>query len=78
MREVTLEEARAAVKQRLSAKRYAHSLAVSASAVDLARKYGACPERAAFAGLIHDICKDDSQENQLQVVVKTQLFSENQ
>lgn len=51
---------------RLSDKRYRHSLAVSEAARQLAERYQGDPEKAEFAGLIHDVCKDDSQEKLLQ------------
>ena len=68
MKSVGFAEAEKAVRARLSEKRFRHSLAVSESAEILAQKYGADPEKAAFAGLIHDVCKDDSPENQLQMM----------
>lgn len=51
----------------LSKKRYQHSLAVAESARYLALKYHFDPDKAEFAGLVHDVCKDDSKEKQLQM-----------
>lgn len=60
------DEIKKELKNRLSEKRYLHSLAVSEAARSLASKYHCDPQKAAFAGLIHDVCKDDSKEKQLQ------------
>lgn len=54
--------------ERLNTKRFIHSLNVSRAAVDLARKYGVDEEKARLAGLLHDVCKNDSAEKQLQMI----------
>ena len=64
------ESARRVIKERLSEKRYEHSLAVAKAAEKLARKYNADPAKARFTGLLHDICKDDSEQSQLQMFDK--------
>ena len=43
---------------RLSEKRREHSQRVAAEAAELARRFGAAPEAAAIAGLLHDYCRD--------------------
>lgn len=53
------------IKSRLTDWRYRHSVNVAAEAVRLAKKYGADPERAELAGLLHDITKDMSKKEQL-------------
>lgn len=59
-----IEEYKKLLKSRLSDYRYNHSLCVAESAVELAQKYGADPERALVAGLLHDITKEaDRQEH---------------
>lgn len=59
-----IEEYKALLKSRLSDYRYNHSLCVAESAVELAEKYGADPEKALVAGLLHDITKEaDMQEH---------------
>ena len=45
------------LKTKLDDYRYIHSLGVAKSARHLAELYGADPEKAYFAGLLHDICK---------------------
>ena len=46
------------LKAQLSAKRYAHSLNVAEECRRLAEKYGEDPDKAYFAGLLHDVCKE--------------------
>lgn len=58
------------LKERLVEKRYIHSLNVADSALELAQKYGADKEKAYFAGLVHDIMKNASDEEQLQIMEK--------
>lgn len=52
----------------LSEYRRIHSLNVAEEAVRLAKKYGADPEKARLAGLLHDITKEIDQENQLKII----------
>ncbi len=52
------EEFMSILKERLTEKRYIHSLNVADSAKELARIYGADEEKAYTAGLVHDCCKD--------------------
>jgi nicotinate-nucleotide adenylyltransferase len=41
-----------------SPKRFKHSVRVAKMATKLSKKYGADPEKAYFAGLAHDLCKE--------------------
>lgn len=50
--------------------RFLHSLNVAESARVLACKYGADEEKAYFAGLVHDIMKNATEEEQLQIMEK--------
>lgn len=59
------------LEKRLKKSRFEHSLNVADSAVSLAVKYGADPEKAYIAGLLHDCTKNESNERQLQ------FFSDN-
>ena len=56
------------VKDRLSDYRFYHSVCVSESAKALARRYGADENKAELAGILHDICKEDSLEDQLDII----------
>ena len=64
------EEIKAVLKARMNEHRFEHSLNVAERAAFLAEKYGADIEKAAFAGLIHDICKGIPKEEQLSVIEK--------
>lgn len=54
------------LQKRLTPKRYFHSLCVAEEALKLGLKYGADPEQAFLAGLLHDTTKDNSSAEQLQ------------
>lgn len=55
------------IEKMLKPKRYYHSLCVADEAQRLAIKYGADSEKAYLAGLLHDITKNISDEEQLQM-----------
>ncbi len=59
------------LKENLSAKRYQHSLNVAAECKKLAEKYGEDPDKAYFAGLLHDICKELPAEEQRSLVIES-------
>lgn len=59
------------LKENLSQKRYTHSLNVAEECRKLARKYGEDPEKAYFAGLLHDICKEIPDEQQKKLVIES-------
>lgn len=61
-----LEAVKQLLSERLCEKRYHHSLNVADEARRLAEIFGEDPEKAYFAGLVHDICKDEPKEEQLQ------------
>ena len=55
------------LKKRLNEKRYIHSLAVADEALRLAKKYGGNEEKCYLAGLLHDITKNASEEEHLNI-----------
>lgn len=61
------------LKEQLSPKRYQHSVNVAAECKKLALKYGEDPDKAYFAGLLHDICKELPNEEQKEMVVRSGL-----
>ena len=63
----TNEQYIAILKRRLTPYRFEHSLAVAEEAKRLAPLYGAEPEKAYTAGLLHDIMKDASPAEQMGV-----------
>lgn len=56
------------LEKRLNEKRYLHSLAVADEAVRLADMYGADRQKAYLAGLLHDITKNASAEEHLNIL----------
>lgn len=56
------------IKEKLTPKRYDHSIKVSEEAVRLAKKYGADPKKAKIAGVLHDIMKDTPADVQLSII----------
>lgn len=67
---MNIAEYKILLEKRLTKKRYAHSVAVAGEAVRLAEMYGADTDKAYLAGLLHDVCKDDSRETLLQIFDK--------
>jgi nicotinate-nucleotide adenylyltransferase len=63
------EEKKKYLKNNLSQKRYNHSLNVAEECRKLALKYGEDPEKAYFAGLLHDICKEIPADEQKKIVL---------
>lgn len=53
------------IKSKLNIDRFQHSLNVANSARELAEIYGADPDKAYTAGLLHDVMKNASHEEQL-------------
>jgi len=64
-----IDEKKKFLKTHLSQKRYQHSLNVATECEKLAEKYGEDPEKAYFAGLLHDICKELPHEEQKELVL---------
>ena len=59
------------LKENLSQKRFTHSLNVAEECRKLALKYGEDPDKAYFAGLLHDICKELPDDEQKSLVVES-------
>ncbi|WP_438433256.1 bis(5'-nucleosyl)-tetraphosphatase (symmetrical) YqeK [Gorillibacterium sp. sgz500922] len=70
------EELMEAVRRELPAKRWQHTLGVMQSARELARKFGADPDKAELAGLLHDYCKYWPTERQRLVILESDLPNE--
>lgn len=54
-----LEEIRKKVEEKLSKKRFKHTLSTEKAAAKLAQRYGVDEEKARIAALLHDYCKED-------------------
>ncbi len=63
----------AVIKERLTEKRFIHSLEVAKSAEYLAEKYGADKEKAYTAGLLHDIFKDTPKDEQFTYIALNKI-----
>lgn len=74
---MTEQKARRLAKKRLSAKRYQHTLNVRRMAVKLAKRWGADPEKAALAALLHDTAKELPREEMLQILNDNAIITEN-
>lgn len=62
-----LNRIRELLYQSLSSSRYQHSLGVAYTAACLAMRYGADPEQAELAGLLHDCAKEYREEELLRI-----------
>ena len=62
------------LKTKLDNYRYIHSLGVAKSARHLAELYGGDAEKAYFAGLLHDVMKNASPDEQLQIIKKADII----
>lgn len=66
-----IDEKKKYIKEHLSAKRYGHSMNVAAECRKLAEKYGEDPDKAYFAGLLHDVCKELPEDEQRELVISS-------
>lgn len=64
---MTVDEYKIILRQNLSEKRYFHSLCVAAEAKKLAEKYSGDCDKMYIAGLLHDITKNKTDTEQLQL-----------
>ncbi len=62
------------IEQRLSPKRFLHSMNVAKECVKLAEKYGGDKQKAYLAGVLHDIMKEESPEMQLQTINESDIM----
>lgn len=74
---ITLSEAQKLAQTTLSEKRYRHTVNVSALAQQLAQKNGLSGQKAALAGMLHDICKELPRENMLQIFTQNDIMKFN-
>lgn len=65
------------IQAKLTQKRFFHSVCVAEEAKRLAEKYGADPNKAYLAGVLHDIMKDSSQNEQLQILDRFDIILDN-
>ena len=58
------------IKQNLSEYRYHHSMCVAKRAKELAHEYNLDEEKAYLAGVLHDVCKEKSYDEQIEIIEK--------
>jgi len=68
------EEMRKEILSRLHGYRYEHTLGCERAAVCLAQRFGGDVEKAAFAAILHDITKQFSKEEQLNLCEKYDII----
>jgi predicted HD superfamily hydrolase involved in NAD metabolism len=73
---MTLDEIKARLVVALTPKRYAHSINVMKTSMEIAEKYGADPEKALLAGLLHDCARDISDEEILELCKKYDIITD--
>lgn len=73
---MTIEQASKLAKQKLSVKRYKHVSNVADAAITLARRYGVDPQKAALAAWLHDIVKEQSKEELLQILGQDAIIAQ--
>src|SRR5699024_4592688 len=61
------------VKEKMSKKRFQHVLGVEQTAVQLAKEYAADVEKASIAALLHDVAKEQSEDEMRDIVISENL-----
>ena len=72
-----IEKIKKDLKEMLSEHRYNHSIGVMNKAVELAKVYGVDEDKAALAGLTHDIAKEIPEEEALKIAEKNNIVIDN-
>lgn len=72
-----LDEYKKLIKTKMSEHRFIHSVNVSKEAKNLAKIYGADEEKAALAGMLHDITKEMSRDEQLKIISDSGIILDN-
>lgn len=71
---LSIAEYKKIIKSMMSENRYNHCVNVSKEAVKLAKRYGGDEEKAAVAGILHDITKEMPKEEQLQIMLDSGII----
>lgn len=74
---LTVTECEQIIRPFLTEKRFYHSKCVSKEAGVLARRFGADPEKAEIAGMLHDIMKDTDADKQLKIMERFGIIRNN-
>ncbi|KZE41934.1 phosphohydrolase [Brevibacillus parabrevis] len=70
------EELLARIRTQMHEKRFNHTLGVAQAARNLALRYGADPDKAELAGLLHDYCKCWPVEKMFEILVRHDMPTE--
>ncbi len=62
------------LKKRLSKERYHHSICVASEAKALAKENDFDEKKAYLAGLVHDVCKEESTKKQLEIMSRCRTY----
>lgn len=74
---VGIDEYKKIIKTKMGDYRFNHSVNVSKEAKKLARIFGADEEKAALAGILHDITKELQKEEQLKIMTDSGIILDN-
>lgn len=74
---MNIKEADRLARERLSDRRYSHTLGVVKAAVALAPRFGADPEKAELAAFLHDIFKEESDDVLLKTLGTSDIIHDN-
>lgn len=72
-----IEDYKKIIKDRMSKKRYIHSLNVAKAGIQLAERYGGNVEKIKIAGILHDITKEMPYDEQLKIIQKSGIILDN-
>jgi predicted HD superfamily hydrolase involved in NAD metabolism len=67
---ISIEEIMTAVELEMPAKRWKHTLGVVSSSIELAERYGADPQKARIAAILHDVAKFWPVEKQREAIIE--------
>jgi len=70
----SIDNMKQALQATLSEHRYKHSLGVADTAVEMAKRFGADPEKAYLAGLLHDCAKEVPEQNRIPLCEKYHIL----
>jgi len=73
---MNFEDYKKLIKEKMSKKRFIHSVNVAKAAEQLAVKYGGDVEKAKIAGILHDITKESPYDEQLKIVSDWKFYVE--
>ena len=74
---LTVTQCEEIIRPLLTKKRFYHSRCVSREAGVLARRFGADPEKAEMAGMLHDIMKDTDSDKPLKIMERFGIIRNN-